>query len=65
MSDKTLNSFNTKFISQSKDQESGYQVTQNLVPYFNLIALVLGYNCVERQQWAKYFRKVQFSCEIA
>ena len=50
------NSSNTKFWPKWKDRKSSYQVSQILVIFSNLIALILGWNNVKGLRVTKIFK---------
>ena len=52
--------FDTKFGPQWKDQKSIYQVRQNVALFCNLVALILGSNCVKVLIVNKCVQKIKF-----
>ena len=52
--------FNTKFRPQWKDLQSSYQVRIILALFCNLIALILGENCVEGLRVTKIVKEIKF-----
>ena len=51
---------NTKFGPQWKDRESSYQVTQVLVLFHNLVALILDWNSSKGLRVTKFVKKNKF-----
>ena len=54
------NSFNTKFQPQWKDQENSHQIRHILGLFFQLIALILGYNSVKAFRVTKNVKEIKF-----
>ena len=55
-----LGYFNTKFQLQHKDQNSSYKVRQILALFYNLLALILGSNCVKGLRVSKIVKQIKF-----
>ena len=53
-------SFDTKFGPQSKNLISSYQVRQNLALFWNLVALILGWNYAKGFIVTKFVKKNKF-----
>ena len=56
----TSKSFNTKFQPQQKDGNSSYQVRQILTLFYNLVALILDWNCVKGYRVTKIVKQIKF-----
>ena len=57
---QTWNSFNTKIQPQQKDRNSSYQVRQILALFYNLVALILGWNYVKGLRVTKIVKQIKF-----
>ena len=57
---QTFKSFNTTFGPRWKGLKIIYQVRQALAIFRNLVALVLGQNCIENLRITKYIEKINF-----
>ena len=55
----TWNRFNNKFWSQSKCLQTSYQVRQVWALLWNLIALILNWNCVKCLGVTKIFKEIK------
>ena len=57
---QTWKSFNTKVEPQQKDRNSSYQVRQILALFYNLVAVILGWNCVKGLRVTKTVKQIKF-----
>ena len=58
--DQSWRSFKTEFGPQRKYQKKSYQVRQNLAHFCNLVALILGWYCVQGFMVAKFIIEIGF-----
>ena len=49
--------FDTEFQHQRNDRKSSYQLRLNLALFCNLVALILGWNCVKGHIVTKFVKK--------
>ena len=57
---QTWHSFNTKFLTQWKDQESSYHVRISWGHFCHSIALILGLNSVKDLRVTKNVKEIKF-----